>query len=753
MNRRRWLQALAVLLVFLAGGAALLRFTDGTGEGNGRRGSATVGDESTGEGTPAPNRTGRVEDENDLDRDKTARSGGRERAAAPSEVQRDRGRDSTDTKGSHPPATPAKTPPVRQEGAADARGEPASPADPDDALAVIEGRVLDREGRPVPGASVEASADRASAAHRTLSGDEGRFTFDALSPGLYMLRATKDEDEGTAGPVPAAGDATQHVTIFLGTDASIAGRVIEEETGEGVPGITVKLRDAQRGYSPTAFSDVEGRFRAAVPAPGIYGAWVSRHPDYYVDMSHLMNIPVAAGEHKGGVEIFVRKGVTLRGVVHTDKGEPVADATVLLVDLLNDQGGDKGQTISDAAGRFVFRGQKPGGRFVARAVHPDHGFGESRPVLAQPGTAQGELVVRLVPGHPVRGHLVTNDGHGVAGQTVWLLRQGGQPWRPIPGTRTESGTDGRFTIPSVPPGDFQFVVVTAETTRLTSLPFTVEQGESPEPVEVSLGNGPEGFVEGRVTSPEGEPLPKVEVMVWSTTVSLVGGQNTDEEGRYHIDGLGPAETVSVQARGFRLGRFRRQLDDVPVNSTGIDFVLGEMASLSGRVVDAETRAGLTSFHVTGPIVDMEVNSPDGTFIIDQIQVNEGTYRFSASGYLTATHDPGVIEEGQTITGVVIEMRPGGWLEGTVRAAETGAPVQGARVKHLQSGEPLPQRLDRESTWTPADPFTDVQGRFFLQGLPAGQTNSFLVWHPDYEPAVIRDSLERTFEISLGKTDL
>ena len=131
-----------------------------------------------------------------------------------------------------------------------------------------------------------------------------------------------------------------------------------------------------------------------------------------MDGDLTLTIELAKGESREDVVYFIKRGIRLQGTV-TRNDEGVPDASVMLVDLLNDQGGSKGETMSDAEGRFVFSGKKPGGKYVARAVHPVHGFGESAPVMTNPAGAQGRLDVHLRPGQTVRGRLHTSDGSGV----------------------------------------------------------------------------------------------------------------------------------------------------------------------------------------------------------------------------------------------------------------------------------------------------------------------------------------------------
>jgi len=644
-----------------------------------------------------------------------------------------------------PPTAPDASNVDQVHGGAPSRELDDRPPDPEEAPgdAVLDGRVVDASFEAISGARVVARSEN-GATYRRISGAEGRFSFGEIRRGTYQLEATRGVQTGQAGPVVVLGDQTPPVTIVLGADAHIAGVVLDRDGREPVPGIRLRAWEAGAGRSNEGTSDEQGRFRIPVPAPGTYKL-SSTGSHSYVDGALTLTVTLAAGERRDDIVYVIERGVRLVGTVTTDAG-PVPDATVELVDLRNDQGGNRGQTISDVEGRFSFSGKKPGGRYVARAVHPEHGFGESPPVLTTSHGAQGTLDVRLRPGHAVIGRLHTANGVGIPGIAVWLLKDGGQPWRPIPGSRVQSAGDGTFRMGNVPSGAWQFVVETAPTTRVVSPSFVVEEGRETDRVDIDLGAGVDGFIAGRVTAPEGEPLRGVEMIAHTTAVRLSGVIDTAEDGAYRIDGLGPAATYTVWARGYRLGRFRKSRDDVPVNTAGVDFVLGKMASISGQVLDRDTRAPIQSFHVAGPIIDRDFESPDGRFLIDDIQVSEGIFRFSAEGYLTAVHDPGGIPEGGVIEGLVIELGAPGYIEGTVREAATGAPIQGARIKLILPGVLPVEMIEREFFWDSADPYTDAAGRFILAAHPAGQPNSFVVAYSDHVPVVITDSVERAFEI-------
>ena len=101
-------------------------------------------------------------------------------------------------------------------------------------LARLSGRVLAGKDLPAPGADVQLLMAGTFAGETTTSGDQGRFSFDDLDPGPYVLsaRASKDApppdaDDGRQGWVrtyyPSTGDPRAGAKIFVTPGADLAG--------------------------------------------------------------------------------------------------------------------------------------------------------------------------------------------------------------------------------------------------------------------------------------------------------------------------------------------------------------------------------------------------------------------------------------------------------------------------------------------------------------------------------------------------
>jgi len=105
----------------------------------------------------------------------------------------------------------------------------------------IEGRILDTEGAPLPGAEVKVSSpDLIGGSQTRVTDDSGKFRFPALSPGIYVLEASLQ------GFVPAKNE---DIRLFTGQTLTIdlvlkIGTLEEEVTVIGVSPL-VDVKDSQ----------------------------------------------------------------------------------------------------------------------------------------------------------------------------------------------------------------------------------------------------------------------------------------------------------------------------------------------------------------------------------------------------------------------------------------------------------------------------------------------------------------------------
>ncbi|AKT36242.1 carboxypeptidase regulatory-like domain-containing protein [Chondromyces crocatus] len=248
---------------------------------------------------------------------------------------------------------------------------------------VIEGAVLDEQGRPVTSyqLAVEAfvpSLDpeaRYGNRSRRVSDPEGLFRMDRLPPGRYVLAASAEgrPPARSEGIEVERGRTTAHVRITLAQGATLRGRVTDAETQAPIGEAQVQL-DAVTSSGPSAIpavkTDDAGRFEiTGVPRQGPFSVRV-QHADYMakivpgldargggsteVDVGLRRRVEGGANEEFTGIGATLLpgpEGVKVMGVI---EGGPAERAGLLAGDrLVRIDGVDAtGMTLSDCVQRL-----------------------------------------------------------------------------------------------------------------------------------------------------------------------------------------------------------------------------------------------------------------------------------------------------------------------------------------------------------------------------------------------------------------
>jgi protocatechuate 3,4-dioxygenase beta subunit len=242
------------------------------------------------------------------------------------------------------------------------------------AQARIVGRVLDPEGRPVPGAAVRALPSFIQSLWQDATTDEdGRFAFESLAPGSVRVVWVPHRPEwGRVLSRTVELKAGEQTTVDLRAEkaaATLTGEVRDAEGPVAKAAIGLFPVDAEPGTNQGqwATADDEGRFRVRVPRPGRY-VLTANDPRYRRQASVALDLP-AAGELRQDLRIA---DGTISGRVTDAAGEPLVGAAVLLfrgspTDRPSAEGilvGMAGNAEADAEGRFVIRGVGPGDYYL-----------------------------------------------------------------------------------------------------------------------------------------------------------------------------------------------------------------------------------------------------------------------------------------------------------------------------------------------------------------------------------------------------
>lgn len=651
----------------------------------------------------------------------------------------------------------------------------------------LEVRVIDDAGRPVPGAVGTLSRYRvptppfthaAARVNRGLFGppdttSDGRLigkrelTADADG----MLRTYADPREQLS--LVVRGDASHIAAMWHGSTADASplhrevvlrrGRVITGRVrigDEGVPAyVTVGWSlQSQPWYAAVAWhgvwfpqdipTDADGAFRFTIPAKAR-----AQITAYVPGRYRRDAVPVEVGEEsKIDLRLDVAEGVTLRGVLTTQDGKPIAGARIWagVDDPLTRRGWSVmgpthqhiGMTQSDAEGRYEIRGLQPG--YVKNIMASADGYAlGSVEQIAFPVRAGESLRVDLAlsPAIPITGRVLDEQDRPIVGAAVNFAAHvpGRIPGQSHPITQALTDDEGRYQLAAVA-GTAGVVSVSADghlyvdadepdaspamRRRLAGRPVVIPASGNLqlEPLRMRRGIP----VEGWVITPQGTPVPHVGVVATVTAEILPPGQpprpsrivgsnasaQTDAAGKFRFTGLPDNTRLRLSLAGARPGATA-----MPIEIRGgkgpdpVRVYQRSTTTISGRVLRMDGRPAAHAQVVLTPgrgIVAMADQA--GRFRLTGIQRGQ---------VVVAVHrvDNGesrrVLDvDGETpLTGIELRIEGKGRLTGLVQDA-AGKPLAGKPVSLTHV------RLSRQGG---ANVYatTDHEGRFRLTHLPIG----------------------------------
>ena len=246
----------------------------------------------------------------------------------------------------------------------------------------IRGRVADREGDGIGGASVRAQgqAGERGLAEATSEAD-GAFVVGGLRPGPYEVRATAPGYATAVAKTEAGGDPLE---LVLEAGGQIAGTVVDTQ-GRPVGEARVQARATEGpSFDPDRFffgsaDEGEGRFVLRDVAAGTYD--LEAQATGYGTAS-LANVRVAVGRTTSVGTITLGRGGVVRGTVVDAEGQGIPGASVYADRDTNSRTSDY-SSQTDSAGAFEIRGV-PTGRFEVRAQHPSYAPGKATAVEVDP---------------------------------------------------------------------------------------------------------------------------------------------------------------------------------------------------------------------------------------------------------------------------------------------------------------------------------------------------------------------------------
>jgi protocatechuate 3,4-dioxygenase beta subunit len=390
-------------------------------------------------------------------------------------------------------------------------------------------------------------------------------------------------------------------------------------------------------------------------------------------------VAVAAGQAVRGLVLRLGAPAAIEGQVVTRAGAPVAGASLGLSPA--EHGGEFGRVLSDAAGRFAFRGLAPG-EYDLDAGADGLGTALRRGLTVAAGD-RFELTLTLSGTGAVEGTVTDGAGGPVAGARL----RGGTLWGTLGEVDAEaiSGDDGRYRLAGLAPGRVRVEGRRPGAASSSSALVLVEEGRT---ARADLTLAATGALEGTVRRRSGAPAADgVRVAVAGgpgASMARGGGALEVEAGGRFAASLGegswrlyatagsghaasrPVEQA-VEVRAGRTARVELVLDDPPPEQDRLTVEVREPggAPAPGALVFVARAGGGRGAAVV--LADeagrLEISGRDGQ------PASQGLSLGARSGGRTAPLAP--VAAGAT---AVVQLRPAAEVRG--RVVEGGRPVSG-----------------------------------------------------------------------------
>jgi hypothetical protein len=378
----------------------------------------------------------------------------------------------------------------------------------------ISGRVVNRDGEPVPNVMIQAGQPQYPAGVRRLmsrtgnifTNDLGEYRIPSLIPGTYyisalLIRGVNRRNPATGLPQPAAQDRSATPPL---------------------------------AYQPTYYPNI-------------------------LDEASAVSTAVASGADVQGIDIVMRQApvTSVRGRLQNLTGKTDAPVNISLQRLGVFEGTTPDSyTAPDAEGNFELSAVVPGSYNLIAELRIDNQrtLRTSVPIVAGDKPLEG-VQVALSGGVQIQGTLTTESGQGAGNRRITLGWSGIIYAGNLPATGTTKD-DGTFEMQSVNPGSYYVQMAPLQpgeyikSARMGGVDVlengVVLTGAPPGPLQVVIGTK-SGTITGSVKNAEDNPVPLVTVALVPTSPSRQGkGQwyrtmQTDKDGNFTLSNLPPGE--------------------------------------------------------------------------------------------------------------------------------------------------------------------------------------------------------------------
>ncbi|CAH1223706.1 hypothetical protein PAECIP111893_05031 [Paenibacillus plantiphilus] len=528
----------------------------------------------------------------------------------------------------------------------------------------ITGIVADHTGTAIAGAlvAVQNNVDGGPIIlTRVISTTEGLFTVNNLQPGNYIATVSADGFQNQFAAVSVnSGDVAHHDFQLQPSPGTIQGTVAGQG-GTQIFGAAIEIRvtNANGVTIFSLFTDPSGRFEADNLAPGTYTILASAANFQTAAATTMVN----AGRSSSLSLVLISDPGSIQGrATDSITGGGVVGAAV---NILDQHTFLVGSTATDSNGNFRVNGLPPGNYTVVVQAnnYQSNTFGA---IVSANAITPVDCELQPDPG-TINGQLEP----AIAGAVIQLFNNNNVQ---IATTVSQSN------------GSFQFISVREGSYFLTA----VAQGYSSDIAGADLSPGliinvalhlkaNPGSIAGRVTDPDGNPIPPAVIKVINGNETIRGIGQTSADGTYAVSNL-PAGTLSVIVSAPNFSNAVRGVSLAPgEQAANLNFVLiPDPGAISGQITNSVTGQPIGSADVeirtlnaSGLSIGSVSASPFGNFLFTGLQ--PGIYTIIARGDGFASNSVGAVAiSNETVSASVALLPSFGQLNGTIADARGAA---------------------------------------------------------------------------------
>jgi len=349
--------------------------------------------------------------------------------------------------------------------------------------------------------------NRASSEYHSGRSDKDGIARIRLVPGEYQISYVNKEGysrQRAQDIVTIEEGKTEHIEYELGGIPKITG-VLRNEKGEPLKG--VKLKICPMGGREDSATDAEGKFEDTYD-PGRMGS--GEIPIMFLVCRYEEDNLAAAvqiDEDAGELDITLKPGVIFTGKVLDPEGKGIEGATLYVNLRVSNWGSSIGRERikTDAQGKFEIRAIPANNKYNLYTRAEGYGENRSEQIITDDAVDNRldiGTITLLVANLSVSGVVVDDEDKPVAGVRVSCYGDN-QPSR-----RTQTDTEGKFTLENVCAGKMRISANKSGTPRLYGS-IETEGGATDVQIVISQRSSSTRYQPKRPPSLVGRPLPEL----------------------------------------------------------------------------------------------------------------------------------------------------------------------------------------------------------------------------------------------------